>query len=445
MTATTDTEVVALLQRLIRNECVNDGSPASGHESRNASLIRSEIEGPGCDLEVFEPLPGRTSLVARIEGSDPGAPSLCYLAHLDVVLANADTWTRDPFGGDLVGDEVWGRGAVDMLNLTASMAVAFKRLARSSFRPRGTLVYAAVADEEALGAHGASWLTESAPQAVLCDYVITETGGVPMDTPGGRRLPIIVGEKGSCWCRLLVHGTAGHGSMPLRTDNALVTTAEVIRRLSCYRPPAHIHEVWRQFVDAMAMPAELAALLVDPDAIDEVCESMPDVGLARQAHACTHLTIAPTIVRGGTKINVIPDTIELELDIRTLPGQSEQDVRRLLTDALGDLAGRVDVQTAHDDPSTSSPLDTPLYEALEEMVGRFHPGALSVPFLTAGATDARFFRRMGSVAYGFGMFSERLSFQQFSSMFHGDDERVDVESLAMSAAMFEALARSFLG
>ena len=144
-------EVVDLVQQMIRNECVNDGSEASGHETRSADLLLSELEGSGADFEVYEPTPGRSSLVGRIEGTDKDAPSICWLGHTDVVPANPDTWSRDPFGGELVDGEVWGRGAVDMLNLTASMSVAFDRLARSGFRPKGTLVLVAVADEEALG------------------------------------------------------------------------------------------------------------------------------------------------------------------------------------------------------------------------------------------------------------------------------------------------------
>ena len=132
-TALRDPEVVDLLQQLIRNACVNDGTDASGHEAANAELLRTGLEGTGCDLETYEPLPGRASLVARIEGSAPGAPALCYLAHTDVVPVNEDNWSHDPFGGELIDGEVWGRGAVDMLNITASMSVAFDRLARSGF------------------------------------------------------------------------------------------------------------------------------------------------------------------------------------------------------------------------------------------------------------------------------------------------------------------------
>ena len=303
-----DPEVVELLSKMIRNACVNDGTAGSGNESVNAELLQSVLEGSGCEIESFEPLPGRTSLVARIEGSDASAPSLCYLGHTDVVPVNPDTWSRDPFGGELVDGEVWGRGAVDMLNITASMAVAFGRLAKSGFRPRGTLILAAVADEEALGSHGAGWLSENASSAVAADYVITESGGIPIDTPGGRRLPIMVGEKGSCWCRVRVRGTAGHASAPLRTDNALVTAAAVIGRLAAFKPPATIHDAWRRFVAAMAMPEEIAAMLLDPDRIDQFCESLPDLGLARQSHACTHMTITPTmktrpVMANGSPVN----------------------------------------------------------------------------------------------------------------------------------------------
>lgn len=439
-----DPEVVDLLQQLIRNGCVNDGTPESGQEASSAELISGLVSATGADVETFEPVPGRASVVARIEGSDPSAPSLCYLAHTDVVPVTEDNWSRDPFGGELVDGEVWGRGAVDMLNLTASMSLAFSRLSQSGFTPKGTLILAAVADEEALGSHGAGWLTEHESETVKADYVITESGGIPLQVPNGKLLPILVEEKGSFWCRLRVSGESSHASQPLRTDNALVTAAKLVGRLSELRPAAEIGETWRAFVEAMGMPEAIAAALLDPAAIDDVLDSLPDVGLARQAHACTHTTIAPTIVHGGTKINVIPDSVELELDIRTLPGWTEQDVRALLTEAIGDLAPKVEIVEGFDDPPTASRAGTPLWDAMTALSAKFHPDARVVPFLMVGATDARFFRRKGSQAYGFGMFSNNLTFEQFATMFHGDDERIDVDSLAWSAAMFEQLARDFL-
>ena len=149
-----------LLQTLIRSECVNDGSPDSGCEVRNSDVLRAYLEGPGVELQTYESRPGRTSFVARLEGTDPDAPTVCLMGHTDVVPVNAEGWSRDPFGGELIDGEVWGRGALDMLYQTATQAVAFRHLVQSGFRPRGTLVYFAVPDEEAGGtwARG-SWLT----------------------------------------------------------------------------------------------------------------------------------------------------------------------------------------------------------------------------------------------------------------------------------------------
>jgi len=438
-------EVTGVLQQLIRNACVNDGSVDSGGEERSADFLRSYLEGSGLDLETYEPTPGRTSVVARIEGSDPKAPSLLLMGHTDVVPVTPENWRHDPFGAELIDGEVWGRGAIDMLNLTASMAVAFRHLADEGFRPRGTLTYLAVADEEALGEHGAGWLTAHERDAVQADYVITEFGGIPIPTPSGTKLPVIVGEKGSYWCRLVVKGTPGHASQPLRTDNALVTAAEVVRRIAEYRPQTQIHDVWRRFVEGMDFPPELHDPLLDPDRLWDLCETFPMIGLARQAHACTHTTFAPTVVHGGTKTNVIPDRVELELDIRTLPGQSGDEVRAMLDEVLGDLAGSVEVIAPTDDPSTASSMDTPLWDVLQRASDRLAPGSTTIPFLTVGATDARFFRRLGATAYGFGLLSERLDFDEFSTMFHGDNERVDQESLRLSTELWDVVARDLLG
>ncbi len=256
---------------MIRNACVNDGSPESGHEHRNADVLRDLLDGRGLDMEVYEPLPGRSSLVARFEGRDPDAPALALLGHTDVVPANGEDWRHDPFGGEIIDGEVWGRGAVDMLNLTASMAVAVRHLADEGFRPEGDLLFIGVADEEALGSHGAQWLTEHIAEEVGCDYLITEAGGFPMGSPDGVRLPVITGEKGAFWCTMTVRGTPGHASQPLRTDNALVKAAEVVRRLAEHDTPADIHDAWRRFVEGIGLPAEFTVALLDPDRIGEFC------------------------------------------------------------------------------------------------------------------------------------------------------------------------------
>ena len=443
MSTETVNEAVDLLAHLIRNQCVNDGTPDSGFESRSADVLAQYLGDSGLDLQRFSARPGRDNLVARIEGSDPTAPTLLYMGHTDVVPVNPDGWRRDPFAGELVDGELWGRGAVDMLNLTATMAVAFRKLAKSGFKPRGTLVYLAVADEENLGTWGAEYLLESERDAVMADFVVTEAGGFQMPNAEGPRLPVIVGEKGSYWCRIAVHGTPGHASQPFRTDNALVTAAEIVRRLAEYRPPTVIHDTWERFIKGVDFGEEWNAKLTDAETLTEFCEELP-IGLARQAHACTHTTFAPTIIHGGTKTNVIPDLVNVEVDIRTLPGQRASDVRKMLEDALGDLAAHVDVTPFDENESTSSEIDSALWASMERVSKGIVENASLVPFLTVGATDARFFRRAGSVAYGYGLFSRKLSFDDYASMFHGNDERIDTESLDLSTQLWEALARDLL-
>ena len=367
------------------------------------------------------------------------------MGHTDVVPANPAGWRRDPFGGELVDGIVWGRGATDMLNLTATMAVATRRLAVAGFRPRGTLIYLAVADEEAGGLYGAQHLTTHALDAVRADYVITESGGVPVPTPSGPGLPLTVGEKGVNWRRIVVRGTPGHGSRPFRSDNALVTAAEAVRRIAAYQPKARILDVWRRYVEAVQPDRELAAALTDPARVLDAAARMESLGLAQMAHASTHTTFSPNLVRGGSKVNTVPDRVEIDVDIRALPGVTPAEVDTMLDEALGDLRSRVTVESiGREEGSLTSP-DTPLVDTLRRVTQALVPGSHIVPRLTVGATDARFFRLHGIPAYGFGLHSPRIPHAEYPLMFHGNDERVDVESLRLSAEMWEALCREFLG
>lgn len=438
-------EPTELLRTMIRNACVNDDTIGSGQEIRNVAALEDYFAGAGLATERHEAAPGRASLVARLEGRDPRAPTLLLMGHTDVVPANPAGWQRDPFGAELVDGIVWGRGATDMLNLTATMAVATRRLAASGFRPRGTLVYLAVADEEGGGRYGAEHLARHAFEAVRADYVITESGGVPVPTPSGPALPLTVGEKGVNWRRLVVRGTPGHGSRPFRTDNALVTAAEVVRRIAAYRPKARILDVWRRYLEGIEVEPGLAAALTDPERVLDAAAAMDSLGLAQMAHASTHTTFSPNMARGGSKVNTIPDRVEIDVDVRALPGVTPDEVDAMLDEALGDLRARVTVEAPTRQEGSLTPMDTPLVEALARVTRALLPGSRIVPRLTTGATDARFFRWRGIPAYGFGLHSPRIPHTEYPLMFHGNDERVDVDSLRLSADLWEALCRDFLG
>ncbi|WP_310963955.1 M20/M25/M40 family metallo-hydrolase [Nocardioides terrisoli] len=437
------TPVVDLLQQMIRNRCVNDGSEQSGQESRNADLLESVLVTGGLDIERMRAVSGRDSLIARIEGSDPDAPTLMLMGHTDVVPADPSSWRHDPFGGEIHDGMVWGRGAIDMYNSTASMAIAVKELVQEGWRPRGTLIYLGVADEEAGGVQGARWLTENAWDAVTADYVLTEGGGMSVATPNGRRTLVTVAEKGMYATRITIRGTPSHGSRPYDSDNAVVKAAEVVRRLVAYRPTTHISDSWREYVASMGYEESLAAQLTDPREIWAGLERLPQ-DHARIAHACTHATVSPNVVHGGEKTNTIAAQAALDVDVRLLPGQTRDDLEELLTAAIGDLRGDVEWEFFNETAPTQTPASGPLWDALTTASMKVRADSVPLPALMTGGTDARFFRARGAQAYGFGMFSNRISLSEWQAMFHASDERVDLESLEMSVAVWKFVARELL-
>ena len=451
-------QTVELLQTLIRNQCVNDGTATSGNETRNADVLRQFLGGTGLDMQQTGPTAQRQSLVARIEGSDPTAPSLCLMGHTDVVPVSAAGWTRDPFGGELIdgpaGPEVRGRGAVDMLNLTSSMAVAFRHLATTGFRPRGDLMYFAVADEESGSAHGMRWMADHEADSIRADYVLTENGGLHS---GPRERPYVginVGEKGVAWRRLRVRGTPGHGSTPFKADNALMTAAAVVQRIGAYRPLPRFHELWRTRVETLGVPEEVQRDLLDAERIDAFLDTLPVPGPGAHLHACTHTTFScNTIGPGGDasgsatpmKTNVIPDCVDIGVDVRTLPGEHADDVDAHLRAALGDLYDRVEVEIVMNDPASISRSDTPLWDSLARSIAKPFPTARPTPQLVVGFTDSRIYRQMGAVSYGAGLFSPDLDAADFGRRFHGHDERIDVESLRLTTNLWLDVARDLLG
>ncbi len=430
-------ETIDLLRALIRNACVNDGTPTSGNEHRSVATLSDYF---GIDGTVFEPLPGRSSVLYRVEGREPGAPSLLLMGHTDVVPVNPDGWSVDPFAADVADGFVWGRGAIDMLNVTAAMATVFKPYLTGDVEPpAGDLLYLAVADEEASGTHGANFLTTNHWDEVGADYVLTEIAYPPIDLGGGVRYPVSVGEKGPFWTHVHSSGTPGHGSTPYGTDNALEPLIGGLAGLFETSGVVGITDLWRNFVSGLGLERDLVEELVDPDRIDGAIDRInaSDPRLATYLHACTHLTVSPNVIDGGIKANMIPDSAVAQIDLRAVPGQDREDVDRFLGKAMGRYADRLQLEPQADFPATESRPAGSLWDVIVDATEDVTGSRSVVPTLMPASTDARFFRARGSIAYGVGLFDDRVSFPDFLAMFHGNDERVSVESVGLTATMLE--------
>ena len=425
-------DAVELLVSLIGNRCINDGTEDSGQEHRSVATLQGFLGEEG---QVLEPHPGRQSVVYRVPGSGSG-PTLALLTHLDVVPANADGWEQDPFGGERTGGFIWGRGTVDMLNMAASMATAFRPYLRGELAPLpGDLMFLATADEEAGGFLGAKWILDNYPDAVDCQYMLTEVGYPPIPTSTGPAYPVSVAEKGPYSRRLTARGIPGHGSQPYGRENAVIDLGLAIARLAEAPTPVEITSEWRTIVEALGLGDEVAGALLDPDQIDDAIEALAgaDPLMARLAHALTHLTVSPNLVEAGIKVNVIAESGVAEIDIRALPGQDETTVEDHLRKVLGsDLYDRLEVEPIMDYPAGSSPAAGPLWEAVgdgfEEVAGTRRRFAN----LISGTTDARFFRSKGVVAYGAAVFDDRIAPGDFGAMFHGNNERITEESIGLT-------------
>ena len=437
-------DAVDLLVELIRNRCVNTGEPSSGNEIVSVRTIQRYLDEQGT---VIEPLPGRASIVYRIPGRDPTAPRLLLIPHLDVVPANDGDWTHPPFDGVRAGGFVWGRGAVDMLNVTAAMVVVYRALRDGELpRPEGDVILAAVADEEAGGTHGAAHLVDEHWELVACDYVLTEVAGPTLSLDGAPSLPVTVAEKGPAWRTVSAHGVAGHGSQPFARHNAVLTLSRAFGSIAEHPQPILISDEWRAFVPHLPVSEELKSMLVDPDRVDDAIEQIAgdDETVARWVHACTHLTFSPNTFTGGTKHNMVPDHSIGDVDVRMLPGQDRSDVEDHLRKVLGpDLYDELDIVPTLEMEANGSPTEGPLWDAMGDAALDHLGSSQLAPTLTPVTTDARFFRARGIPAYGVGLFDDTVTFAEMLAMFHGADERVSEESVIRTTEFLASVIDHF--
>jgi acetylornithine deacetylase/succinyl-diaminopimelate desuccinylase-like protein len=433
-------EVVELLRALPRFDTTNP----PGNEAECVAFLAERLRAEGTEPEVLAPAPGRANLVARLRG-DGSAPPLLLNGHVDVVGAEADRWRHPPFAGEVHDGAVWGRGAVDMKHMVAMGTVVVGLLARLGVPLRRDLVLAAVADEEAGCAAGSAWLVEHHPDKVRAEYALGEVGGATLYLGGRPFYPVQVAEKGICWLRATARGATGHGSIP-RDDNAVVRLAEFLARVGRRRLPLHPSPEARRFVAALAASQGRAGravlpLLLRPRWSGLVADrAVRDPGAARTLNAVLRNTVTPTVVHAGHRTNVIPGRAEAELDGRIAVGSSEAELLAELRALAGADVELELVMPSH--PPTVSPVDTELFGILAGVVAEHHPGALAVPSVIPGFTDAKYWSRLGTACYGFAPVRLEPEDGDFAAMFHGDDERVPVAGLHAGLRMLaDAVAR----
>ena len=431
--ATLGEEVTDLLQRLIRVDTTNP----PGNETAAAELLRDYLQGSGVACQLIAKVPERANLVARIPGGD--GPSLLLLSHTDVVLADPAEWTVPPFSGELRDGLVWGRGALDMKSQVAANAVAIASLAREGLRPSGDLIFAATADEEVGEGFGLEWLCEAHPDAVRCDFAINEGGGDRIELADGRPVYVAtVAEKMTAPFRLRVRGRSGHASMPGIADNALVKAARLIERIAAFRPEPQLGPEAEAFLSVVvgSVPPPHEAV----ERTREVTAAGADV-----VEALLSATFSPTMISASLKRNVIPAVCDVEVDCRLLPGQHPEHVEPLIRAVLG---GDIDYELEWIEEArggTRSPLDTPLWQALEEWAAEVEPGAVAAPLACVGFTDSHWLREaFGTVAYGFFPSTGELPAEVATSLVHSADERIPVSDLELGVSWLRHAARSVL-
>jgi acetylornithine deacetylase/succinyl-diaminopimelate desuccinylase-like protein len=437
-------EAEQLLARLIRFNTVNP----PGNERAAQEYLADHLSAVGFDCELLGAEPGRPNLVARLRpaGSAPAEPAttgpvLCYLGHVDTVLADAGEWSHDPWSGDVADGFLWGRGALDMKSQVAAEVAAAASLARSGWRPAsGELLVVAVVDEETGGKLGAQWLTETHPEKVRCEMLVNEGGGGCFEYSGARRYGVCCAEKGVFRFTIITDGVAGHASMPGMGDNALVKMAPVLERLASRQPSYRLTDGPRAFLRGIGEDPE------DPQGSVQRLRAA-DPRLATMFEPMLGVTFTPTRIRASEKVNVIPSRAELRVDCRVPPGLGEEAVRQGLAEVLGEENGAPwRIEFTERVPGNGSPIQSQLMERISAWVAEHDPGAEVVPVILPGFTDSRHFRAAFPECIAYGFFPHRHQpLVKTAPLIHSADERIDVRDLALATGLYRDLAVRILG
>ena len=428
-----------LCQQLLRIDTTNP----PGNEPAAAELIARELAEVGFAPELLEGAPGRTNLVVRHRGSG-AKPPLLLSAHLDVVEADPTKWEVPPFSGREQDGCLWGRGAIDMKNMAAMCTAILRRLAATETVLDRDIIFAAVADEEAGCDLGSRFLVENHRDKVEAEYAIGESGGFSLHLGETTFYPIQVAEKGFVWIKARITGEPGHGSMP-RRDSVISKLGAALTKLGDAAMPVHDTKYVTEFLDAVrsrqpGVIQPLVKLLARPQLLSRITRLLPGVSVARSFSALLSNTAAATVVRAGHKTNVIPGSAEFEIDGRTLPGQTEDDLLRELRAILGPEVELEVMKSAP--PVVTEPVASPVYEIIKRRIELREPHAAVVPYMIPGFTDAKYFTQMGARWYGFSPVKiEKASGIKFADMFHGHNERIPVAGLAWGTELLDSVVR----
>ncbi len=420
-------DTARIARDLIRFDTTNWGEGRSRGETEAAEYVGAILESLGLDIEYVDAAERRTSVIARVEGSYANPvdtsraerPGLVVHGHLDVVPADPANWSVDPFGGEIRDGLLWGRGAVDMKNMDAMMLTALTEILSSGRQPNRDLTVAFFSDEENGGTFGSHHLVTHRPELFAgATEAISEVGGYSVEIGGKRAYLLQTGEKALVWIRLRARGTAAHGSRVI-PNNAVTKLAEAVVTLGREQWPLHLTDTTRQLL------AEIARLLdADPE------QAGPDELLLRTGTAAGFLTATlrttsnPTLLSAGYKHNVIPDTAEALIDIRTLPGEEEGVLARV-RELIGD---EIELEIVTQDVGLENPFEGPIVDAMVGTLLAHDPEAQVLPYLLSGGTDNKALSELGITGYGFAPLKLTPELD-FPAMFHGVDERVPLDAL----------------
>jgi len=450
-------EAGELLAHLIRFNTVNP----PGNERVAQEYLAAHLEQAGFECELLGAEPERPNLVARLRpaavsgaaiggpagesgAARDGGPTLCYLGHVDTVLANPAEWTHDPWSGDIADGFLWGRGALDMKSQVAAEIAAAASLARSGWRPaHGELLIVAVVDEETGGSLGAEWITQNHPEKVRCDMLVNEGGGGVFEYEGRRCYGVCCAEKGVFRFKVITDGVAGHASMPGMGENALLKMGPVLERFAARQP------AYRPTEEPLAF---LRGIGADRDDLEGSIARLraADPRLAIMFEPMLGVTFTPTRIAASEKINVIPSRAELKVDCRVPPGLGEREVLEGLTEVLGEPGSQDGpawrIEFTEQVVGNRSPVASQLMDAIAGWIAQQDAGAEVVPVVLPGFTDSRHFRVAFPECVAYGFFPQRhQSLLESAPLIHGADERIDVRDLAFATQLYADLARQVLG